>query len=85
GKIQNNTEIVYINHEWLKNFTDKFPSILQGSNYSFYFQIANNDNKEILVINKLGPGYGKHFSRYCNLFVGEGNDEFINSIKKSYR
>lgn len=38
-----------------------------------------------MVINKLGPGHGKHFSRYCNLFEKNSNSDFVNSIKSNYK
>lgn len=83
-KITDGIEKVSIDPDWLKSFVTKFPAILKDSNnYSFYFQIANDDKKQMLVINKLGPAYGKHFSRYCNLFLSE-NNSFRESIKKTY-
>ena len=63
-------DTIFLNKSWLKKFINKFPDLLKSKeNYSFYFQIAyDNQDNRILVLNKIGPGLGKHFSRYGNLF-----------------
>ncbi|OOR38442.1 lantibiotic dehydratase, partial [Bacillus cereus] len=74
----------------LKKFINKFPDLLKSKeNYSFYFQIAyDNQDNRILVLNKIGPGLGKHFSRYGNLFLNseyKENNRFINSLIEQYK
>ncbi|MEK5295756.1 lantibiotic dehydratase [Bacillus sp. FSL R5-0659] len=83
--IKESKETITIDHSWVKKFTHKFPKIIKNINYSIYFQIAHCGNKKLLVINKLGPGHGKHFSRYCNLFEKNSNSDFVNSIKSNYK
>ncbi|MEK5294464.1 hypothetical protein [Bacillus sp. FSL P2-0235] len=83
-------DTIFLNKSWLKKFINKFPDLLKSKeNYSFYFQIAyDNQDNRILVLNKIGPGLGKHFSRYGNLFLNseyKENNRFINSLIEQYK
>jgi hypothetical protein len=78
---------LYLEKRWIKQLLEKFPDILRNwSSSSFYCQLARNGNATHLVLNKVGPGYGKHYSRYCDLFFDEaGNNSFLQSIRESYK
>ncbi|MGV7002169.1 lantibiotic dehydratase [Priestia megaterium] len=86
SEILKGVDVISLDKKWIVKFAEKFPPILRDkNNYSFYFQIFHDKGKEMIVLNKLGPGMGKHFSRYGNLFLGNRGRDFNSSIVNTYK
>lgn len=67
---------------WMKNIIKKIPNeLLMENKYSMYIQTAQEDEKTYIVVNKMGPGLYKHYSRYLNLFSDNGINEFVEYVE----
>ena len=83
---QTTEDAITISKSWMKSIIERIPSeLLLENKYSIYFQIAYKDGKTNFVINKMGPGNYRHFSRYLNLFQENNMDECTRYIINRYR
>lgn len=74
-------------NEWLKKIFDDYPAELkQPKRFSYYLQMYENEKNKSFVLNKLGPGYYRHYSRYLSLFNQvDPLNEFSNYVKMQYK
>lgn len=84
--IQSDDEQVYIDPLWMKNIIRKIPNeLLRENKYSMYIQTAQESEKTYIVVNKMGPGLYRHYSRYLNLFSDNGMNEFVEYVEKKIK
>ncbi|EAE2355662.1 hypothetical protein Y261_15100 [Listeria monocytogenes] len=76
---KNDYNEISLSMEWLIKFFKDMPKVISEnseSKYSVYFQKMDDDS---IIINNLGPGMGRHFTRYINDF--KDKEEVINTFK----
>lgn len=79
-------EEVSIDQSWMKNLIDRIPKeLLNESQYSMYVQPIHENDKVSFIINKMGPGMYRHFSRYLNLFQDYNMGGLKRYIEKQYQ
>lgn len=86
-KIEESNDTLELDIEWVKQFIKDYPKeLISDYNYSFYCQLMTEGDEEQLILNKLGPGLFRHYSRYCNLFLSRDEKHpFVRDIKDNYK
>lgn len=82
-----NCDPVQLDINWLNEFSEKIPEEIRntGSNSYFIQPFYNEENKLMVVLNRIASGYGQFMSRFEPLYSTTDDDTFIQNVQKNYK
>ncbi|MGP4060417.1 lantibiotic dehydratase [Halobacillus sp. H74] len=85
--IANNDSNVELDINWMKEFSEKIPEEVEniGSNSYFVQPYYDEENKLMVVLNRIASGYGQFMSRFEPLHFDRGEDKFVRNIRENYQ